>query len=196
MKKSLLLALALAASAPVHAAKDAVAYFAGGCFWCIESDFDKLPGVTSTVSGYTGGKEVNPTYEQVSGHRTGHTEALEVKYDADKVSYEQLLDYFWHHIDPLTANAQFCDKGAQYRSEIFVSNNSERQAALKSRDKVAKQLGKPIATQITAASTFYAAEDYHQDYYKKNPVRYKYYRFSCGRDQRLKEIWGKDAPAH
>lgn len=193
MKKILLMALTLACSslAQAQTPTKAVAYFAGGCFWCSESDFEKLPGVISAVSGYTGGKEANPTYEQVSESRTGHTEAVEVSYDPAKVTYAQLLDYFWHHIDPLTPNAQFCDRGAQYRSAIFYRNDAEKQAALASRDRYQKQLGKPFATQIEAASVFYPAEDYHQDYYKKNPLRYQYYRRSCGRDARLKEIWGK-----
>ena len=184
---------AVAADAPV---KTATASFAGGCFWCMESDFEKLPGVLTVVSGYEGGKEQNPTYEQVSAHETGHAESVEVTYDTAKVSYAQLLDWYWHHIDPLTANAQFCDHGPQYRSVIFYRNEAEQAAALASKQKYEKQLGKTIVTQIVPASTFWPAEDYHQDYYKKNPLRYNYYRLSCGRDARVKEVWGADAPVH
>ncbi len=169
------------------------AIFAGGCFWCMEPPFEKLAGVSSVVSGYIGGGVRNPTYEQVSAGRTGHTEAVEITYDPAKVSYAQLLDIFWHNIDPLTANAQFCDQGSQYRSEIFPANAEERAAAEASKAKVAAKLKRSVVTEITDASTFYAAEDYHQDYYKKNPIRYKYYRSACGRDARLKELWGDAA---
>jgi peptide-methionine (S)-S-oxide reductase len=173
-----------------------VATFAGGCFWCVESDFEKLPGVTSVVSGYTGGHTANPTYEESSSGRTGHAEAVEITYDPGKVSYAQLLEHFWHSIDPLTANSQFCDHGSQYRSAIFFRGEQEKQAALDSKAKYERQLGKPIATEIVAAGPFYKAEEYHQDYYKKNPIRYRYYRHGCGRDDRLKEVWGADAPKH
>lgn len=188
--------LAFSATAADAPAKTATASFAGGCFWCMESDFEKLPGVLTVVSGYEGGKEQNPTYEQVSAHETGHAESVEVTYDPAKVSYVQLLDWYWHHIDPLTANAQFCDHGPQYRSVIFYRNEAEKAAVLASKQKYEKQLGQSIVTQIVPTSTFWPAEDYHQDYYKKNPLRYNYYRLSCGRDARVKEVWGADAPAH
>jgi len=167
--------------------------FAGGCFWCMEPPFEKLDGVSSVVSGYIGGSVRNPTYEQVSAGRTGHTEAVEITYDPAKVTYAQLLDIFWHNIDPLTANAQFCDHGPQYRSEIFPADAAERTAAEASKTAIAAKLKGQVVTEITDATTFYAAEEYHQDYYKKNPVRYKFYRTSCGRDARLKELWGAAA---
>ena len=194
MKKLLLL---LGLLVPFAAnATTAVATFAGGCFWCMESDFEKLDGVSGVVSGYTGGHTVNPTYEDSSSGTTGHAESVEVTYDPAKVSYAVLVDYFWHHIDPLTPNAQFCDHGSQYRSAIFYRNDQEKQAALASKTKYEKQLGKPIVTEIVQAGPFYKAEDYHQDYYKKNPIRYTYYRHACGREARIKEVWGNDAPAH
>jgi len=171
----------------------AVATFAGGCFWCMEGPFDKLQGVTSTTSGYTGGHTENPTYKQTSTGKTGHTEAVQIVYDPEQVSYEKLLDVFWHNIDPTTADQQFCDRGSQYRSEIFYHNDEQKQQAEAS--KAALDKNKPfeelIVTQISKASTFYAAEDYHQDYYKKNPIRYRYYRHGCGRDKRLEQLWGK-----
>ena len=176
--------------------KTATADFAGGCFWCMESDFEKLPGVLAVVSGYEGGKELNPTYEQVSAHRTGHAESVQVTYDSSKVSYAQLLDWYWHHVDPLTPDAQFCDHGPQYRTVIFYRTDAERDAALAGKQKYEKQLGKTIVTQIVPGGSFWSAEDYHQDYYKKNPLRYNYYRLSCGRDSRVKEVWGADAPSH
>ena len=184
---------AFAAGAP---AATAAASFAGGCFWCMESDFEKLPGVLSVVSGYEGGKELNPTYEQVSAHATGHAESVQVTYDPAKVSYSQLLDWYWHHVDPLTPNAQFCDHGPQYRTVIFYGSDAERDAAQASKQKYEKQLGKPIFTQIVPAGTFWPAEDYHQDYYKKNPLRYNYYRLSCGRDARVNEVWGAGGETH
>jgi peptide-methionine (S)-S-oxide reductase len=187
VRQILLLLAALALPQPGTAA---VATFAGGCFWCVESDFEKLPGVSAVISGYTGGHTRDPTYEETSSGNTGHTEAVEITYDPAKVSYAQLLDHFWHHIDPLTANAQFCDHGSQYRSAIFFHDEQEKQAALASKDKYERQLGKPIVTEIVAAAAFYKAEDYHQDYYKKNPIRYAYYRRACGRDARIKEVWG------
>ena len=169
------------------------AVFAGGCFWCMEPPFEKLDGVVSVVSGYTGGKEKNPTYEEVSSGSTGHAESIEVRYDATKISYEQLLEVFWHNIDPTTANRQFCDRGTQYRSAIFYRDEKQKQLAEESRRKLESLpifKGK-MSTEITAASTFYPAEDYHQDYYRKNPIRYKTYRLGCGRDARLKELWGE-----
>lgn len=167
--------------------------FAGGCFWCMEPPFEKLDGVFDVVSGYIGGTVKNPTYEQVSSGGTGHTEAVEISYDPAKVSYAQLLDLFWHNIDPLTPNAQFCDHGSQYRSEIFPRTPEERAAAFASRAAIAGKLNGEVVTEITDATTFYAAEGYHQDYYKKNPIRYKYYRTACRRDARLKELWGDAA---
>jgi peptide-methionine (S)-S-oxide reductase len=171
----------------------AVAIFAGGCFWCMEPPFDKLDGVVSTTSGYTGGRTADPTYEQVSAGRTGHAEVVEIVYDPGKVTYSQLLDVFWRNIDPLTANAQFCDAGSQYRAAIFVHDETQRRLAEESRRAVAQRLQKPVVTEIVTASKFWPAEDYHQDYYKKNPVRYNLYRAGCGRDQRLEAIWGPAA---
>lgn len=176
---------------PAAHAETAVATFAGGCFWCVEADFDKLPGVIETISGYTGGREANPTYEQVSAHQTGHVEAVQLRYDPARVSYEKLVDYFWRHVDPLTANGQFCDRGPQYRTVIYFSDEAQRKTILAVKDKLEKRLGKSFVTEVTPASKFYAAEDYHQDYYNKNPLRYRYYRNSCGRDQRVKDVWGK-----
>ena len=170
----------------------AKATFAGGCFWCVEADFDKVPGVKSTTSGYLGGKVANPSYEQVSAKSTGHAEAVEVVYDPKVVSYEQLVEYFWHTIDPTTKDRQFCDAGSPYRTGIFVQDAKQLAAAQASKaalDK-SKPFKEPVVTEISMAGPFYAAEDYHQDYYKKNPVRYKYYRNGCGRDERLKQLWG------
>jgi peptide-methionine (S)-S-oxide reductase len=170
-----------------------VATFAGGCFWCMEGPFDKLEGVISTTSGYTGGHTENPTYKQTSTGRTGHTEAVQIVYHPEQVSYEKLLDVFWHNIDPTTADQQFCDRGSQYRSEIFYHDDEQKQLAETSKAALNKNkpFSEPIVTQVTKASIFYAAEDYHQDYYKKNPVRYRYYRHGCGRDKRLEQLWGK-----
>jgi peptide-methionine (S)-S-oxide reductase len=192
----LLLALALTISALGAASAQtqpgqAVATFAGGCFWCTESDFDKVPGVLSTTSGYTGGRTANPTYEQVSMGGTGHAEAVQVVYDPSKVSYEKLLAYYWRTVDPTVRNRQFCDTGEQYRTAIFVNNEAERKLAEASKDKVAAELKQPIYTQIVQAGPFYKAEDYHQDFYIKNPTKYKFYRWNCGRDQRLEQLWGK-----
>ncbi|MGI9293579.1 MAG: peptide-methionine (S)-S-oxide reductase MsrA [Pseudomonadales bacterium] len=171
----------------------ATATFAGGCFWCMEKPFDKLDGVVSTTSGYTDGDLQNPTYEQVSAGNTGHTEAVQIAYDPTKISYEKLLEVFWHNIDPLARNRQFCDGGTQYRSGIYFHDERQRELAEQSKAKVAQKFGQEIATELDAASEFYPAEEYHQDYYKKNPIRYKYYRTGCGRDKRLKELWGKQA---
>ena len=170
------------------------AIFAGGCFWCMEGPYDAIDGVISTTSGYTDGHQKNPTYKQVSSGNTGHTEALEVVYDPSKVTYEELLKVFWVNIDPLTANGQFCDHGTQYRSGIYYQDETQKTAALASLTDIKNRFDKPVVTEIKQASTFYPAEDYHQNYYQKNPVRYKYYRWRCGRDQRLKELWGDDAP--
>ena len=171
----------------------ATAIFAGGCFWCMEPPFDKLPGVVSTTSGYIGGRTKNPTYQQVSAGTTGHTEAVQIVYDPAKVSYQKLLEVFWRNIDPTTPNAQFCDHGSQYRSGIFYVDKEQHRLASASLQALerSKPFKEPIVTEITAASTFYAAEDYHQDYYKKNPLRYKFYRANCGRDSRLEQLWGK-----
>ncbi len=172
--------------------KRAVATFAGGCFWCMEPPFDKLPGVISTTSGYIGGKTVNPTYRQVVEGNTGHAEAMQVVYDPAKITYEKLLEVFWRNIDPTVKDRQFCDVGDQYRSGIFYHDDEQKRLAEASKQAAASKLKvkQPIMTEIVAATTFYPAEDYHQDYYKKNPIRYKYYRFSCGRDKRLEELWG------
>jgi peptide-methionine (S)-S-oxide reductase len=178
-----------AAQAPAPAS--AKATFAGGCFWCMESDFDKVPGVISTTSGYTGGTTVNPTYPEVGSGRTGHAESVEVVYDPAKVTYAQLLEAYWHNIDPLVKDRQFCDVGNEYRTAIFVRDAEQRRLAEESKKRVEAQLKAPVYTEIVAAGPFYRAEEYHQDYYKKNPVRYKYYRWNCGRDQRLEQIWGK-----
>lgn len=169
----------------------AVATFAGGCFWCTEADFDKVDGVVSTTSGYIGGHTENPTYKEVSGGGTGHTEAVEIRYDPDKVSYQELLDVFWVNHDPTTDDRQFCDKGRQYRPGIFYHDAEQKRLAEASKRQVDKEQPFPVVTEITEATTFYAAEEYHQDYYRKNPIRYKFYRFSCGRDARLEELWGK-----
>jgi peptide-methionine (S)-S-oxide reductase len=170
----------------------AVAVFAGGCFWCVEADFDKVPGVLRTVSGYTGGKAENPTYNQVISGSTGHTEAVEITFDPAKVSYQKLLDVFWRTHDPLAKDRQFCDTGNQYRPAIFFHGEEQRKLADETKKTVqAKFAPRVVHTEIAKAEKFYPAEDYHQDYYEKNPVRYKFYRFNCGRDQRLEELWGK-----
>jgi peptide-methionine (S)-S-oxide reductase len=180
------------ASPATTAVKTAKATFAGGCFWCVEADFDKVPGVISTTSGYTGGTVPHPTYEQVAGKGTGHAEVVEIVYDPSKVSYEQLLTHFWRNIDPTTRNAQFCDHGSPYRTAIFAHDDQQLAAAKASLAALEKRkpFAAPIVTEIHKASVFYPAEAYHQDYYLKNPVRYKYYRTSCGRDARLKALWG------
>ncbi len=190
---ALALAQAPAAKSAPTSTTNAKAIFAGGCFWCMEAPFDKLPGVTATTSGYIGGTVKNPTYEQVSSGRTGHTEAVQVEYDPAKVSYDKLLQVFWMNIDPTVRNAQFCDHGTQYRSGIFYLGDEQRKLAEASKTALlkSKPFKQDIVTEITKASEFYAAEDYHQDYYQKNPVRYKVYRNGCGRDARLKELWGK-----
>ena len=184
--------MAAADSPAPPAGQDATAIFAGGCFWCVEADFEKLPGVIAAESGYTGGEEKNPTYQQVSAGRTGHAEAVRVRYDPAQVSYGQLLTHFWRNIDPTVKNRQFCDNGAQYRTAIYYQNQAQREAALASRATLEKEKRfARIETEVTAAGTFYPAEQYHQDYYKKNPVRYKFYRHNCGRDARLRELWGE-----
>jgi peptide methionine sulfoxide reductase msrA/msrB len=174
-------------------AKYETATFAGGCFWCVESAFEGIPGVISVVSGYTGGSKVNPTYEEVSSGTTGHAEAVQVTYDSKKVTYRQLLDVFWKQIDPTDRGGQFVDRGSQYRSGIFYHSDEQKRLAEESKAALAKsgRYDKPVITEITRAGTFYPAEEYHQDYYKKSPVRYKFYRHNSGRDQYLQKIWGK-----
>ncbi len=169
------------------------AIFAGGCFWCVESDFDTVPGVVATVSGYTGGKTETPTYRQVTAGGTGHYEAVEITYDPAKVSYEALLNAFWRSVDPTDGGGQFCDRGQSYETAVFVANEKERGLAEASRDAAQKMLDRPIVTPVLTAAPFYPAEDYHQDYYKKNPLRYRYYRWGCGRNNRVREIWGEHA---
>ncbi|MDP3349227.1 MAG: peptide-methionine (S)-S-oxide reductase MsrA [Hydrogenophaga sp.] len=171
----------------------AKATFAGGCFWCVEADFDKVPGVLSTTSGYIGGTTVNPTYQQVSRNSTGHAEAVEIVFDPAKVSYATLVEKFWRTIDPTTKDRQFCDAGNPYRTAIFTHDAAQMEVVKRSLAALekSKPFKEPIVTEVVPASTFYAAEDYHQDYYLKNPVRYKYYRTSCGRDARLAQLWGK-----
>lgn len=185
-----LAALLLFAAPTSGSAQTAKATFAGGCFWCMEPPFDELNGVISTTSGYIGGKTKNPTYEQVSTGNTGHTEALQIVYDPKKITYDKLLEVFWRNIDPLASDGQFCDLGSQYRSGIFYHDANQKSAAEKSKKAVQARFKQPIATEITVATAFYPAEDYHQDYYKKNPVRYKLYSHGCGRAQRLEEVWG------
>jgi peptide-methionine (S)-S-oxide reductase len=182
-------------AAPAQTAK---ATFAGGCFWCVEADFDKVPGVLSTTSGYIGGKVANPTYEQVASKLTGHAEAVEIVFDPSKVSYEKLVEHFWRTIDPTTKDAQFCDHGSPYRTAIFATDAAQLKAAQVSLEalKKNKPFKEPVVTEILTAGPFYKAEDYHQDYYKKNPVRYQYYRSACGRDARLKQLWGSQAAVH
>jgi len=172
------------------------AVFAGGCFWCMEPPYDKLDGVISTTSGYIGGEVENPTYKQVTRGNTGHYEAIQVEYDPDKVSYPQLLDIFWQNIDVFDDRGQFCDKGQQYRAAVFFGNPEEEKLAQQSKQSLQSRIkgSNRIVTQIIPTDTFYPAEDYHQDYYQKNPVRYKYYRYGCGRDKRLKEIQGSILP--
>jgi len=200
-------ALAVLSTNPLAAATDSdtppsatgqdteTAVFAGGCFWCVESDFDYVPGVIRTISGYTGGRLDNPTYEQVSRNTTGHREAVEIVFDPQKVSYEMLLEVFWRSVDPTDGGGQFCDRGESYRTAIFYRNEAQQRLALASRQRLEEsgQLVEAVATTLEPASTFYAAEDYHQDYYRKNPLRYQFYRYSCGRDERIKELWGEQA---
>ncbi len=171
----------------------ASAVFAGGCFWCTEADFDKIPGVVSTTSGYAGGRVANPTYEQVSAGGTGHIESVKVVYDPAKVSYQTLVARFFRTVDPTDGGGQFCDRGYQYRTAIFVADAAERRVAEATKVRAAALLKKPVATLVLPAGAFYPAETYHQDYYRKNPVRYKYYRWRCGREARLAEVWGKSA---
>ena len=184
---------AYSASQSTGPTETAKATFAGGCFWCMEPPFDKLDGVTSTISGYAGGEKKNPTYEEVSAGNTGHAEVVQVTYDPKKITYEKLLEVFWRNVDPLTPNRQFCDVGSQYRTAIFYHDETQKRLAEESKKALSKRFKEPIVTEIVAASEFYPAEDYHQDYYTKNPLRYKYYRYNCGRDQRLEALWGPPA---
>lgn len=203
--KSLLAAFAALASALVFAAPAApippgmaVATFAGGCFWCMQPPYDNLPGVVKTIAGYTGGAKVDPTYEEVSSGRTGHAESIEVIYDPKKVSYEKLLEVYWVNIDPTVKDRQFCDTGNQYRTAIFYHDEAQRKAAEASKRELerTKPFKEPIVTAIEMAGPFYPAEEYHQEFYKKNPVRYRLYRTGCGRDARLHELWGERAGGH
>jgi peptide-methionine (S)-S-oxide reductase len=180
----------MAAADPVS--NPARAIFAGGCFWCVEEAFEKVAGVISVTSGYTGGQVANPSYEQVSAGGTGHAEAVEVAYDPERVSYAELLKVFWRNIDPTTPDRQFCDRGHQYRAAIFVLDDTQRQLAEQSKRELerSKPFREPIVTEIEPAGKFYPAEDYHQDYYKKNPLRYQFYKFGCGRARRLEQLWG------
>ena len=173
------------------------AVFAGGCFWCMEADFDKVDGVIRTVSGYAGGHVANPTYRQVSAGGTGHAESVEVTFDTNRVSYAELLQHYWRDIDPTTPNRQFCDTGNQYRTVIFTESEEQKKIALQSKAMLekTKPFTAPIVTEIVKLKTFYPAETYHQNYYQKNPLRYKFYRYTCGRDQRLEELWGKKTTA-
>jgi len=192
-----LAALLAVASAPAAAQERAQAIFAGGCFWCIEADFDKIEGVLETTSGYTGGDVADPSYEQVVAGGTGHREALEVTYDPSVVGYDALLTAFWHSVDPTDDGGQFCDRGFSYTTAIFALDDAQRRAAEASKERMAKDLAvdATIVTPIVEAGEFYPAEDYHQNYYKKNPARYKFYRWSCGRNGRVREVWGDAAYA-
>ena len=179
-------------SASAQAPKTATAIFAGGCFWCTEADFDKVPGVISTTSGYLNGKTKNPTYKEVSAGGSGHVEAVEVVYDPAKVTYAKLLDAFWRSIDPLVKDKQFCDTGDMYRTGIYYLDDEQKKLAEETKKQVAAKFApRTVYTEIVKADTFYKAEDYHQDYYKKNEARYNFYRWNCGRDQRLEQLWGK-----
>lgn len=200
------LAAALAAgmaASTAHAAETttaadgaSTAVFAGGCFWCMEPPYDDQAGVTATTSGYIGGELKNPSYEEISGGGTGHAEAVKVTYNADEIGYAKLLEIFWRNIDPFAVDRQFCDSGSQYRSAIFYANERQRELAEASKAEMQERFDQNIATQIVPTSTFWDAEDYHQDYYEKNPLRYKFYRYSCGRDDRLEEVWGDEAGGH
>jgi len=196
MKIAKLMAVAaLLAAAPgaAAAAETETAIFAGGCFWCMEEAYEEVPGVSAVVSGYAGGEVENPTYKQVSSGSTGHYEVVEVEYDPGQVTYEELVEVFWRNVDPFDDRGQFCDKGSQYLSAIFVKDDEERKLAEATKEEVAARFSMPVSTEILAESVFYPAEDYHQDFYKTNSARYKFYKFGCGRVQRLEEIWGKPA---
>lgn len=181
-----------AASAATATGEYRTAIFAGGCFWCMEPPYDELDGVVSTTSGYTDGQTPNPSYEAVSSGSTGHTEAVQVVYDPKRISYERLVEVFWRNVDPTDAVGQFCDRGSQYRTGVYFADEEQRRVAEQSKAALVEKrpFKAPIVTPIVAASTFYPAEEYHQDYYRKNPIRYKYYRNGCGRDRRLNQLWG------
>jgi peptide-methionine (S)-S-oxide reductase len=189
----LLASVSALCSAGPAAADTQTAIFAGGCFWCVESDFDHVPGVISTTSGYTGGHLKNPTYQEVVTETTGHRESEKIEFDGSKTSYAKLLDVYFHATDPTDGGGQFCDRGESYTPAIFYLNDEQKKEAEAAKASAAKELGQPIATKILPASTFYPAEDYHQDYYRKNPLHYKYYRYGCGRDARVQQLWGKEA---
>jgi peptide-methionine (S)-S-oxide reductase len=193
MKTAIALALALLVSPSLLAAERGEAVFAGGCFWCMETAFEGQPGVSAVISGYAGGSKKNPTYEEVGSGGTGHAESVRVVYDPRKTSYGKLLEIFWHNIDPFSANGQFCDRGNQYRSAIFFLDDAQKKEALASKQVIEGKLKRSVVTEVSPASVFYPAEDYHQDFYKKNPGRYYSYRLGCGRDARLKEVWGAEA---
>lgn len=192
---SLAMVVSVAAPATAQRIKSETAIFAGGCFWCTEADFDKVPGVISTTSGYIGGRTPNPTYQQVTRGDTGHAEAVRIEYDPSRVTYEKLVEFFWRTVDPLDAGGQFCDRGDSYRTAIFTQGAEQDRVAKASLKKLSdsNRLGRPIVTEIVPATTFTAAEDYHQDFYKKDPGRYYSYRAGCGRDARLKKLWGDEA---
>jgi peptide-methionine (S)-S-oxide reductase len=195
---NLFIATVMLAAPAAGADETARATFAGGCFWCMEYPFDKVDGVIRTTSGYIGGDKANPTYQEVTTGETGHAEAVEISYDPNRVSYEQLLHIFWRNIDPLVKNRQFCDIGSQYRTAIFYHDETQKKLAEASLDELnrSERFDAPIATEIVPATTFYPAEDYHQDFYKKSPIRYTLYRSGCGRDSRLKALWGDEADGH
>lgn len=190
-----LLVHAVVLAAPATAPKTETVVLAGGCFWCIESDYEKLDGVIDVVSGYAGGHVQDPTYKQVSAGKSGHLEVVQVSYDANKISYSEILDYFWRHIDPTRDDGQFCDSGPQYRPAIFYQDENRYQQTLASEKHIneAKPFDEPLKVEFIEETVFYPAEDYHQDYYKKNPLRYRYYRFACGRDARVEDLWGTSA---
>jgi len=188
-------AVTLATPALAEPVETATAVFAGGCFWCVEADFDKVPGVLSTVSGYTGGRTENPTYEKVTFGDTGHYEAVEIVYNPEVVTFETLVNHFFRTVDPTDAGGQFCDRGDSYRTAVFVATEEERAAAEAAKAEAGEILGEEIVTPILDAATFWKAEDYHQNYYQENPVRYRYYRWSCGRDQRIEALWGEAGKA-
>ena len=169
------------------------ATFAGGCFWCMEQPFETLDGVTEVISGYTGGTVANPTYKQVGGGRTGHKEAIQVTYDPARITYQRLLDVFWRNVDPFDAGGQFCDRGQEYATAVYAGDPEQRDLAERSKAAVQERLGKPVVTEVVEAGPFYRAEDYHQDYAASNPIRYRYYRYTCGRDARLEKVWGEEA---
>ena len=185
--------LQFAFAAASQAAKLESAVLAGGCFWCIEADYEKLDGVVDVVSGYAGGHIKNPTYKQVSAGGSGHIEVVKVTYDANKINYSQILDYFWRHVDPTRDDGQFCDRGPQYRPAIFYQDEAQKELAMASVKKTEKikPFSQPLKVELIKLTTFYPAEDYHQDYYKKNPIRYNFYRYNCGRDARVEQLWGE-----